>query len=327
MATNQTKKISHFSDVAEDLAQVEAVITETLQADEELAFQVSAQLLQAGGKRIRPAILLLSGRFYNYDLGKLAPVAAAIELIHMATLVHDDVVDRSLVRRGRPTINASWGSEVSVLIGDYLFAKAFGLLSAQGDNRVVRIASQVVFEMSTGELSQLSRAFNCDLGQADYLRRIDKKTALFIAESCHLGALISGAPDQACGALRDYGYGVGMGFQIVDDILDFTASPASMGKPVGSDLRSGVITLPVIHALGNSPEGRRLREIIETKVIGDAEITEATGIIQRAGSLDYALGIARRYIESAKNRLPGLPDVPARGTLSMLADFIITRDH
>ncbi|MHB9143726.1 MAG: polyprenyl synthetase family protein [Symbiobacteriia bacterium] len=318
--------VSIFSEIEGDLPQVEAYIEATLAARDPLLVEISTYLLRAGGKRLRPALVLLAAKAYSYDLPRLLPVATAVELIHMATLVHDDVVDHSRLRRGRPTVNAKWSDAFSVLAGDYLFAKSFSLLAQTGNNELVRIMSEVVYEMSTGEIEQLASAFDLSQTQADYFERIRQKTGFFIAESCRLGAVAVGAPVHVVEALTRYGSGLGMGFQVIDDILDFTATTAKLGKPIGSDLRAGLLTLPVLHALQVSPRAEALQGIIETREVTDARAEEAVGIIREAGSLEYTFQTAQRFIQEAKAALAELPDTPARANLAAVADFVLERE-
>ncbi len=320
------KTVDLFSEIESDLPRVEAVIERALDTTDSLVKEVSTHLLRAGGKRLRPAMVLLSAKMGHYSLKHLLPVAAAVELIHMATLVHDDVVDASMVRRGLATVNARWSNAVSVLTGDYLFARAFSMLAAVGDPRVVQIMADVVYEMSTGELQQMSGSSDLDQGQADYFERIRKKTAVFIAESCRLGAVLSGAGEAQEMALYGYGLGVGMGFQIIDDILDFVASERQLGKPVGSDLRGGVVTLPVILALRAPARAGELVELLAQKTLGDREIARVTRILQESGAMEEAYREATAYIMQAKSHLVSLPNVPARRTLLSVADFVLARE-
>ncbi|MCL5677344.1 MAG: polyprenyl synthetase family protein [Firmicutes bacterium] len=317
--------ISLFSEIEADLPRAEQYIEETLTAQDPLLVEIATHLLKAGGKRLRPALVMLAAKVHRYDLERILPVATAVELIHMATLVHDDVVDHSQLRRGRPTVNAKWSDAYSVLVGDYLFARAFQLLADTGNNQVVRVMADVVYQMSTGEIQQIATTFKADQTEEDYYGRIAKKTALFLAESCRLGGLVSGASEEAVEALAQYGYSLGMSFQIVDDILDFTASAPTLGKPIGSDLRAGILTLPVLHALKTSPRAETLRRMIENRAAGDEEARSASDIIRENGSLEYAYQTAHRFVQQAKDRLSLLPPGPAVNNLAVVADFVVDR--
>ncbi len=308
------------------LARVEEVIHEALQSDNRSILEVSTHLLRAGGKRIRPALVLLSGRLYREDHPALTAVAAAAELIHTATLVHDDTVDKAQLRRGIPTINAGWGEHMAILMGDYLFARAFAMLAETGDNRAVRIMADVVFQMCVGEIEQWARVFEPDQGELAYLDGIYKKTAYFIAECCRLGAVLGGAPAEEERALRDFGYGVGMGFQIIDDILDLAGDTERFGKNIGGDLRSGVVTLPVLYALIHSPQRRRIAEIIRGRAVGDREVAEIRALLERCGGFHYAFKVAERYTAHARRCLNRLPAGPARDALEGMADYLMQRD-
>lgn len=319
------RAVDIFPEIAEDLAEVDDEILRSLDIDHPTVFEAATHLLRAGGKRIRPALVLLAGRFAQYDPARLVPLGAAVEMIHMATLVHDDVVDRSDTRRGWPTVRARWSDKIAVLAGDYLFAKAFVIVATHGTPEVIRILGEVVYNLSTGEIQQLQRLYSVDQDEPEYLQRIAKKTALFIAACCDVGAIASGAPPDVRGALRRYGYSVGMGFQIMDDILDLTAATRDLGKPAGLDLRSGVYTLPLIHALAQPGHRDRLRRLVALEELGDGHVGEIATLVEASGSMAYARQVAAQYIARAKDALAALPPVPTRDTLALIADFILTR--
>lgn len=308
------------------LNRVEEEIHRALQAEDRPIEEVSTHLLRAGGKRLRPALVLLSGQIYGASEDVLVSVAASAELIHTATLVHDDTVDKAELRRGMPTVNAGWGDHIAILMGDYLFARAFSVLAATGDNRAVRIMADVVFHMCMGEIDQWSHTFDPDQDELAYLERINKKTGHFIAECCRIGGLLGGASEQEQKALRDFGYGIGMGFQIIDDILDLTASAERLGKHIGSDLRSGVVTLPVLYALTHSPQRRRIAEVIQGREVGDREVAEVRTLIERCGGFHYAYRMAERYTTHARRCLDLVPDTPAREALEAMAEYLMQRD-
>lgn len=316
-----------FAAVESDLPKVEAAIEAAVETREGFVADVSTHLLRGGGKRIRPALVLLCAKAGEYRLNRLLPVAAAVELIHMATLVHDDVVDASATRRGLPTVNAKWNSGVSVLTGDYLFAKAFSLLAGVGAPRIVEIMADVVFAMSQGELQQMASASDPDQTVEDYFDRIRKKTGYFIAESCRVGAVVARLPADVVDAVYRFGLGVGTGFQIIDDILDFTANTWQLGKPAAADLRSGLITLPVIHALAASPpaERERLRGLLRQRPIPEEGIALALGAVHRSGALQEAGRMATEQIQRAKAELDRLPESAAKATLHQVADFVLRR--
>lgn len=323
---NKEKIMSLFADVQSDMATIDEAITKELSASNELLTDVSVHLLKGGGKRLRPALVLLTGKLGDYDREKLVAVAAAVEIIHMATLVHDDVVDRSLVRRGVPTVNARWGERVSVLTGDFLFARSFSLLAQQGDNDIVKVMANVVSEMSIGEFEQMTATYDWKQEEQKYFERINKKTAFFIAESCWVGGYVAGLRGSELEAIRKYGYGVGMSFQIIDDILDFTASEEELGKPVGSDLRSGILTLPVIYALQVSPQAKELQEIINSRKIDNKEVWRVKEILTACNALEYSYDKATEYIDMAKKNLGSIEKSERiKDSLDDIATFVIAR--
>ncbi|MEW8978745.1 MAG: polyprenyl synthetase family protein [Symbiobacterium sp.] len=319
------KPLDVFATIADDLRRVETAIEAALSTREKMLEEVSIHLLRAGGKRIRPALVILSSRFPGVSLDKVIDVAVAVELIHMATLVHDDVVDNATLRRGRPTVNAIWDNQVSVLVGDYLFAKSFTLLSETGNNRVVRLMSEVVREMSQGELAQMASYFDVEQTEEDYFKRIAQKTGYLIAEACRLGAVMAGAGEEEVDAVYEYGMGIGLSFQIADDLLDFFGDESTLGKPVCGDLKIGILTLPVIHALHHSPMRGELREIIGTRSIGAAEVERVKEILAASGSFDYAREKAREHIDRAVRALERVPTLTTRPVLKTLADFVVNR--
>jgi heptaprenyl diphosphate synthase len=314
-----------FATIAGDLQRVEATIEEALVTDVRLLQQVSTHLLHAGGKRIRPALLLLTAKFPGVPLERVLPVAAAVELIHMATLVHDDVVDEASIRRGRPTVNAQWSNQISVLTGDYLFAKSFAMLARTGNTRVVEIMANTVYEMSKGEIAQIASYFDLEQTEADYYERIAQKTGYLLAECCRLGGVIAGAREEQIQALFDYGMGVGLSFQIADDLLDFHGSAKTVGKPVCGDLKLGILTLPVIYALANSPDADELRAIVQTRAITDEHVTHVKEILAACGAFDYAREQADAHLAGAQAALDGVPDLLSREALKDLAHFVINR--
>lgn len=321
----RVKTLDIFSAIADDLRQVETAIEEALATEDTMLDEVSTHLLHAGGKRIRPALVLLASKFPGAQLHRVIPVAVAVELIHMATLVHDDVVDKATVRRGMPTVNAKWSNQVSVLTGDYLFAKSFSILAQTGNNRVVQIMADVVNEMSRGELAQMASYFQVDQTEEQYYKRIAQKTGYLIAECCRLGGAVAGAEERQVQALYNYGMGVGLSFQIADDLLDFHGSAAKVGKPVAGDLKTGILTLPVIHALKHSAHSDELRALIQTREIKENDVDRVKAILEDAGSFAYAREKADFHLASAVGELDNLPELATRMGLQVLADFVINR--
>jgi len=314
-------------DIKKDLKLVETELNHYVDAPIQLLADSSAHLLKAGGKRLRPAFALLAAKFDDYSIDKLLPLAVALELIHMASLVHDDVVDESLTRRGRPTVRAQWDNRVSIHTGDYLFAKSLILISQYEDARVAQVLSQVSVKMCQGEIEQISTAFDAEQHLKDYFYRIKRKTALLISASCQLGSIVSGAPDEIVRGLTFYGYYLGMAFQITDDILDMIADEDELGKPVGSDLRQGIITLPVIYALKHSDSREELLEIVTDRRKGQSSVLRAIEIVKGCEAIDYSFNISEKYLGKAKKQLDILPNIKTKRTLQRIADFINIRRY
>lgn len=309
-----------------DLAYVEKELHRYARSSITILGESSERLVQAGGKRLRPAFVLLSGKFFEYDLQLIGQLAVAIELIHMATLVHDDVIDSAATRRGLPTVRAQWGDPLALQTGDYLFSQALKIIAQYGNQEIVRALAQVSLEMCEGEIEQINNIGNTNLGLRTYLRRIQRKTALLISACCTIGALAGEAPSDLTWHLKKYGYYLGMAFQITDDILDFTGSEKVFGKPVGSDLRQGIITIPVIYALQDTLTRPRLKKIIEKDFKKEDDWEEAFALIEGAGALRASQQLCDRYLQKAKDELFYLPDLPPRRILVALADFIGTRN-
>lgn len=317
-----------FEDIATELQMVEKELSVVVKTPNPLLTETSTHLLNAGGKRLRPALCLFGAKFYNFDLQKILPLATALELIHMATLVHDDVVDASLTRRGKPTVKAIWGNTISTHIGSYLFAKSLVLIAHYEHTPLVSvILADTSVNMCEGEIKQLTASFDVKQNLKDYLYRINRKTAMLIAASAQLGAVACGAPKSIYYPLYRYGHCVGMAFQITDDILDIIADQQELGKPIGSDLRQGIITLPVIYALNSAGQKERLRELVVKPKKEEDELLEAINIITGCGAIERSFKLVEKYIDRAKQALNDLPDIPAKLALSRAADFVGTRKY
>ncbi len=315
-----------FGIVSEDLVAVEEELYSIIQSPVDMVNDIGVHLVQAGGKRIRPALYLLCARGGVPNQAELLPMAVAIELIHMATLVHDDIIDNAATRRGRPTANARWGNHSSVLTGDYLFAKAFSAIILARKN-MLKILTDVICNICEGEIIQLKEAFNANQTEADYRLRVAQKTADFIAASCELGAIAGGLDEKSVIRVREYGYALGMAFQITDDILDITASAEQLGKPVGNDLRQGIVTLPVIYALKNSPRSDELRNIIINQKMSDDEVKRGLEIIHQTEAVEYSYGQVHTYLQHARNSLPATLNSSVRESLFAVADFVGLRKY
>lgn len=312
-----------------DLAAIEDAMVEAVTSDLPLLSETSLHLLKAGGKRIRPVFVLLSGRFGNYSLDTLKKVAVALELIHMATLVHDDVIDDASTRRGQLTVKSKWDNRIAMYTGDYIYAKALTVIAQLPNPRIHQILSGAMVQMSIGEMEQIRDFFNVNQNVRRYLLRIRRKTALLIAVSCQLGAIAADAPPAASAALYRFGYNVGMAFQITDDLLDICGTEQTIGKPPGSDLRQGNITLPVLYALEDENVRSGLLEAIKAiqREESDADSSEAVRIVRSSRGIAAAERMADRYIAKALKALDGLADIPAKGQLADVARFVARRNY
>lgn len=278
-----------------------------------------------GGKVIRPTLTLLSGKFYKYSLKSLLPMATASELLHIATLVHDDAIDKASVRRSRPTINKIWGIDRAVILGDYLFARAGGFAAATGNLRVIRLFAQTLGTISRAELRQGFSAFNLEQSYDDYIERIAGKTASLFAMATESGAVLSQAPEEAIQGLKEYGYNLGIAFQIVDDILDFVSTEVEMGKPVASDLAQGTITLPSLILLERYPANNPVKRIFSSESNRQENIIEAMELVRSSGIIDECYQVASEYSTRACRNINLLPDNPSRRALLTLADYVVQR--
>ncbi|HWO93368.1 MAG TPA: polyprenyl synthetase family protein [Dehalococcoidia bacterium] len=315
-----------YGPVQEDMSLVEERLIEVKQVDHPWLAQMLEAALAAGGKRLRPAVALLSGKFHTYDLPRLATLAAALELLHTATLVHDDVIDNASTRRGRPTVNAQFKNAVTVMLGDYMFANAAVLISQTEHVKVIENFSRSLMMIATGELGQDLSTFDTRQDIRSYLQRIGGKTAALFRTAGECGALLSNAPSQHVGALRDYGYHLGMAFQIVDDILDFTGDEADLGKPVGSDLMQGTLTLPALIFLEREPANNPITKLFRARRNRQSELLiKAVHGVLESGAIEEARRVAEDFAARARDALAPLPLHPARQTLAELTYYVLNR--
>ncbi len=319
--------IAMFGVIQDDLNALEAELLSVIHSPVDLITQIGEHLVKAGGKRLRPALYLLCARSRCDDIKQLMPMALAIELIHMATLVHDDVIDNASTRRGRATANSQWGNHSAVLTGDYLFAKSFSFLANNVDNNMLKILADVICSLCEGEIIQNRDAFNPDQTEESYLVRIAKKTADFIAASCQLGGLSAALPAEDVEKLRQYGYSIGMAFQITDDILDITASSEQIGKPAGNDLRQGIVTMPVIYALNYSENREELRELIRTRNMDEQQIKRGLSIIHNTAGVEYSYQRVADYLRQARSILPDSIPPELKEALLAVANFVGLRKY
>ena len=331
IAKIRPKTPEHFAQAAalahDDMLLVDALIRDRLSSDVILVNQVAAHIVGGGGKRLRPMLVLLAARAAGYD-GKAHVLAAAIvEFIHTATLLHDDVVDDSDLRRGKSTANAIWGNSASILVGDFLYSRSFQLMVELERMRVMQVLADTTNAIAEGEVLQLMHLNNPDTDEPAYLRVIERKTAVLFGAATRLGGILGDLPPAQEEALATFGQQLGFAFQIADDVLDYVADAQTLGKNLGDDLAEGKATLPVIHAMAHSPADirLRLRQAIKAGTVDELPVVVAA--IKNAGSLDYALSRARSHAECAIAALESLPDSHWRTALAGIARYAIDRDR
>ena len=315
--------------VSEDLKAVNALILKRMQSPVTLIPQVAGHIIAAGGKRLRPMLTLATARLCGYTGERHIALAACVEFIHTATLLHDDVVDESDLRRGLDTANAVWGNKPSVLVGDFLFSRAFQLMVEDGSLEVLKILSNASAVIAEGEVRQLITSNNTATSEEDYLEVIRSKTAALFAAACRIGAVIADRPLSEAEALGRYGRSLGIAFQLVDDVLDYQARQAELGKTVGDDFREGKITLPVVLAYqrANDDEKAFWRRCLEDLEQNDDDLGRAIALMERDGTLDDSLEQARRYADEARRALSVFPNTAERQALAEVVDFCVERAY
>ncbi|MFQ5894902.1 MAG: polyprenyl synthetase family protein [Nitrospinota bacterium] len=312
-----------------ELDRVEAAIREHLRSDVALIGDIGGYLSGNGGKRVRPLLVLLSAKACGYEGERSITHSCVVEYIHTASLLHDDVVDGAEKRRGWPSANAKWGNEASVLVGDYLFAKSFALMSRDADPRILNAISQATTHLSEGEVLELVNLYNLSCSEEQYLDVVFRKTGALIEASCRVGAILGGASPAMEEALGAYGRQVGYAFQLVDDVLDYTADEARLGKPVGQDLREGKVTLPLLrlYQLASPEEKGRLRAaVLEAEGVGEEELAHLRNLMRACGAIEYTLDRASAYVKAAKGHLSAMGDSYYVDGLRALADYVVGRD-
>lgn len=318
-----------FEPIRLDLDQVEREFARHVESHVTLIPEIGRYIQDAGGKRVRPAVLLMAARLSGYS-GNLAVLyASVVEFIHTATLVHDDIVDHSTLRRGRQAVHSKWGNDVTVLLGDYLYIKSMALALTQDSLDVVRILCDVTLRMIEGELFQLSKNGDLALSESDHFEIIQRKTADLFGGCAEIGGILGNAGPEGRRALREYGFSLGVAFQLVDDLLDLTGREEVLGKPIASDLREGKLTLPLIHLVQQG--GPHVRTLV-ADVVRDRQLTperwqEIAACLSEHRSLDYAYRKATEFGARAKASLAVLPASPEREGLMALADYVLSRDR
>ncbi|MEA1674452.1 polyprenyl synthetase family protein [Nitrospirillum sp. BR 11163] len=314
--------------VATDLAAVNDLIIRRMHSDVEMIPRLAGYIVASGGKRLRPVLTLAAARLCGYQGERHQPLAACVEFIHTATLLHDDVVDESDLRRGQPSANAVFGNKASVLVGDFLFSRAFQVMTEDGSLDVLRILSSASAVISEGEVLQLITANDTTTSEEAYLEVIRAKTAELFAAACRIGAVVAGRPAAEEEALRSYGLNLGIAFQVVDDVLDYSAVQARLGKSIGDDFREGKITLPVVLAFrrGDDEERAFWRRTLEDIDQRDGDLEHALALMQRHNTLRDSVERARHYGAMARDALGLFPASPIKRALLDVIDFVVDRD-
>ena len=313
--------------IGEDLKLVEQQFRKDLQSDVPLIRKVGEYVLSSGGKRVRPALLLLAARLSGYSADKAVPLASVIEFIHTATLLHDDVVDSATLRRGLASANTLWGNEASVLIGDFLFSKSFSLMVGVGSLDILRVLSGATTVIAEGEVMQLLCTGELDLTEERYTNVVRSKTAILMSAACEAGAILGEAPQNQQQALADFGMDLGIAFQLMDDILDYIATEDDFGKSIGHDLEEGKITLPLIHTLRLCTEAERvfIAGVVERDEMSLEEFRTVSGLVKTYGGIEYTVEAARTCISRCKSHLALFAPSPVREALFSLAEYVVTR--
>jgi heptaprenyl diphosphate synthase len=315
-----------FGPVAADLSTVEARLRADIEADPDVVAAPMADLFEAGGKRIRPALVLLTARCGRYDLDSLIPAAMAVELTHAATLVHDDVIDRSAVRRGRPTVAARLGDEAAIVIGDFYFAKAYEQAASTDSPEVVEILARTVMDICAGEVRQQAIRYRYNTGVDEYMRRIEAKTATLLAACCKIGAMLGGLTREEQMSMSAYGRQLGLAFQIADDVLDYTGTEPEIGKPSGHDIAEGFATLPLMLAMNDPSVSKQLRErLIDKRKLDTGGALEIVTMVRQSSGPDEALERARDHASAARAELKMIGSQEVSNVLAALADYVVSR--
>lgn len=329
MSSNSGSLLSHLHGlVGDDLVLTNRIILEKLATDIEMIPTLGTHLISSGGKRLRPILTLLTSRMYGQRGENVASLAAVIEFIHTATLLHDDVVDDSDTRRGRATANAVWGSKAPVLVGDFLFSRSFQMLVEHGSFPILKIIADTCAVISEGEVLQLVVSNDLAITEEKYLEVVTRKTAVLFAAASQVGAVLSGKSIEESRHLASYGTALGQAYQLVDDALDYGSTSETLGKSIGDDFLEGKITLPVIHAYQNGSDEERAfwrASLVEGQRTPDS-LQQAIDMLRKKGSLDYALSRARNFVKEAREAVSGCPDCPEKEALIMIADFSVDRE-
>ncbi len=318
-----------FEPVRQDLLEVEREFARHVQSQVAVIPTIGNYVKESGGKRIRPAVLLMAARMSGYTGDRAVLYASVIEFIHTATLVHDDIIDESELRRGREAAHTRWGNHVTVLFGDFLYLKSMSLALTQDNLEIIRLLCDVTLRIVEGEIHQLTKNGVVELSEEEHFDIVRRKTAYLFAGCAKIGGLLGPTTREQQDALWEYGFNIGMAFQIVDDLLDFTGEEGVLGKPVGGDLVEGKVTLPVIHLLshGDDHADALVRKIVGDRSVSLDEWRELRALLSQNRSIDYANHAALDFVERAKRALYAFPSGPERDALNFLPDYVLSRDR
>jgi octaprenyl-diphosphate synthase len=318
-----------FEPIRADLEQVDREFGRHVESQVELIPKIGRYIQTSGGKRVRPAVLLMAARLSGYEGDRAVTYASVVEFIHTATLVHDDIIDDSDLRRGRLAVHSRWGNDITVLLGDYLYIKSMALALTHDTLDIVRLLCDVTLRMIEGELYQLTKNGDADITEDEHFDIIRRKTAYLFGGCAQIGGMLGRVSPEKERALQEYGFNLGIAFQIVDDLLDFTGDLSALGKPIGADLREGKMTLPLIHLLGQGQEvGEKIvRDIIASRTATEEQWNELLRVLKEQRSIDYAYRRAVEFAEYAKRPLFAFPPSAERDALLALPDYVLSRDR
>ncbi len=319
-----------FEPIRADLEKVDREFGRHVQSQVELIPKIGQYIQTSGGKRIRPAVLLMASRLGGYEGDRSILYAAVVEFIHTATLVHDDIIDDSHLRRGRLAVHSRWGNDITVLLGDYLYIKSMALALTHDELEIIRLLCDVTLRMIEGELYQLTKNGDADITEDEHFDIMRRKTAYLFGGCAQIGGMLGKVSSEHEQALREYGFNLGMAFQIVDDLLDFTGDAGTVGKPIGSDLREGKVTLPLIHLQQHSSGGagrQIVRDIISSRSVTPEQWHDLLRCLKEHASIDYAYRRAVDFAERAKKPLYAFPPSSERDALLALPDYVLSRDR
>jgi octaprenyl-diphosphate synthase len=318
-----------FGPIRDDLEAVEQEFVRHIQSRVALIPEMGRYIQKSGGKRVRPAVLLMAARLAGYQGERAVLYASVVEFIHTATLVHDDIIDGADLRRGRLAVHSRWGNDITVLLGDYLYIKSMAMALTQDSLEIIRLLCDVTLRMIEGELYQLTKTGDVDITEEEHFEIIRRKTAFLFGGCAQIGGMLGGVTPEQQAALRDYGFNLGIAFQLVDDLLDYTADAAALGKPVGGDLREGKVTLPIILLLrrGGADADRLIRDVVRERSVGPEQWRDITRLLKEHRSTELAYEAALEYAARAKTCMAAFPSSQERDALVALPDYVVSRDR